>query len=122
MPKLFDRLHIFVLTVDERILEPRDVPCTSAMKERTRFEQNEVETQGFTMSSGLEIEITEPEGQRFPPPQKKEGARGEGHRESRGGDWTRGGTCPSQQALVLKLKQFRHGSPRHLKTKSSLPT
>ena len=73
MPKLFDRLHIFVLTVDERILEPRDVPCTSAMKERTRIEQNDVETQGFTTSSSLEIEITEPEGYRVPPPQKKEG-------------------------------------------------
>ena len=84
MPKLFDRLHIFVLTVDERILEPRDVPCTSAMKERTRFEQNEVETQGFTMSSGLEIEIPEPEGNRIPPPQKKEGVRGGRQQKSRG--------------------------------------
>ena len=84
MPKPFDRLHIFVLTVDERILEPRDVPCASAMKERTRFEQNEVETQGFTMSSGLEIEITEPEGNRIPPPQKKEGSRGEGNRKAGG--------------------------------------
>ena len=84
MPKLFDRLHIFVLTVDERILEPRDVPCTSAMKKRTRFEQNEVETQGFTMSSGLEIEIPEPEGNRIPPPQKKEGSRGGMQQKSRG--------------------------------------
>ena len=84
MPKLLDRLHIFVLTVDERILQPRDVPCASAMKERTRFEQNEVETQGFTMSSGLEIEIPEPEGNRIPPPQKKEGLRGEGNRKAGG--------------------------------------
>ena len=101
MPKLFDRLHIFVLTVDERILQPRDVPCTSAMKKRTRFEQNEVETQGFTRSSSLEIEIPEPEGNRIPPPQKKEGARRK-IAEKQGGDWTRGRACPSQQALVLK--------------------
>ena len=76
MPKLFDRLHIFVLTVDDRILQPRDVPCTSAMKERIRVDQNVVEARGFTNSSSLEIEITEPEGQRFPPPQKKEGTGG----------------------------------------------
>ena len=76
MPKLLHRLHIFVLTVDERILQPRDVPCTSAMKERIRVDQNVVEAKGFTNSSSLEIEITEPEGQRLPPPQKKEGARG----------------------------------------------
>ena len=55
------------------------------MKERIRVDQNVVEAKGFTNSSSLEIEITEPEGQRFPPPQKKEGARGEDHRESRGG-------------------------------------
>ena len=84
MPKLLDRLHIFVLTVDERILQPRDVPCTSAMKKRIRFEQNEVETQEFTTSSSLEIEITEPEGQRLPPPQKKEGVKGEDSRKVRG--------------------------------------
>ena len=84
MPKLFDRLHIFVLTVDERILQPRDVPCTSAMKKRIRFEQNEVETQEFTTSSSLEIEITEPEGYRVPPPQKKEGIRGGRLQKSRG--------------------------------------
>ena len=101
MPKLLDRLHIFVLTVDERILQPRDVPCTSAMKERIRVDQNVVEAKGFTNSSSLEIEITEPEGQRFPPPQKKEGARGK-IAEKQGGDWTRGRACPSQQALVLK--------------------
>ena len=82
MLKLLYRLHIFVLTVDERILQPRDVPCTSAMKERIRVDQNEVEAQGFTNSSSLEIEITEPEGQRFPPPQKKEG-RKEGRKEER---------------------------------------
>ena len=46
------------------------------MKERIRVDQNVVEAKGFTNSSSLEIEITEPEGQRFPPPQKKEGARG----------------------------------------------
>ena len=84
MPKLLDRLHIFVLTVDERILQPRDVPCTSAMKERIRVDQNEVEAQGFTTSSSLEIEITEPEGYRVPPPQKKEGIRGGRLQKSRG--------------------------------------
>ena len=84
MPKLLDRLHIFVLTVDERILEPRDVPCTSAMKERIRVDQNVVEAKGFTNSSSLEIEITEPEGHRFPPPQKKEGTRGEDCRKAGG--------------------------------------
>ena len=46
------------------------------MKERIRVDQNVVEARGFTNSSSLEIEITEPEGQRFPPPQKKEGTRG----------------------------------------------
>ena len=102
MPKLFDRLHIFVLTVDERILEPRDVPCTSAMKKRTRFEQNDVETQGFTTSSSLEIEITEPEGYRVPPPQKEGRDKGGKVAEKQGDDWTRGRACPSQQALVLK--------------------
>ena len=102
MPKLFDRLHIFVLTVDERILEPRDVPCTSAMKERTRFEQNEVETQGFTMSSGLEIEITEPEGKQNPTTPEEGRGKGGKAAEKQGGDWTRGRACPSQQALVLK--------------------
>ena len=64
------------LTVNERFLQPQDVPCTSAMKERIRVDQNEVEAQGFTTSSSLEIEITEPEGYRVPPPQKKEGIRG----------------------------------------------
>ena len=46
------------------------------MKERIRVDQNVVEARGFTNSSSLEIEITEPEGQRFPPPQKKEGTGG----------------------------------------------
>ena len=102
MPKQFDRLHIFVLTVDERILEPRDVPCTSAMKERTRFEQNDVETQGFTTSSSLEIEITEPEGRQNPTTPEEGRGKGGKAAEKQGDDWTRGRTCPSQQALVLK--------------------
>ena len=80
MPKLFDRLHIFVLTVDERILEPRDVPCTSAMKKRIRVDQNEVEAQGFTTSSSLEIEITEPEGQKTPTTPEEGGGKGEDSR------------------------------------------
>ena len=102
MPKPLDRLHIFVLTVDERILQPRDVPCTSAMKKRTRFEQNEVETQGFTMSSSLEIEITEPEGKQNPTTPEEGRGKGGKAAEKQGGDWTRGRACPSQQALVLK--------------------
>ena len=76
MPNWLYRRHIFVLTVNERILQPQDIPRASAMKERIRVDQNVVEAKGFTNSSSLEIEITEPEGQRFPPPQKKEGARG----------------------------------------------
>ena len=60
------------------------------MKERIRIDQNVVEAKGFTNSSSLEIEITEPEGQRFPPPQKKEGARGKTADKAGGGDWTRG--------------------------------
>ena len=95
MPKLSDRLHIFVLTVDERILEPRDVPCTSAMKERTRFEQNEVETQGFTMSSGLEIEITEPEGKQNPT--TPEEGRGKGGRQQK----SRGATGPEEEPVPV---------------------
>ena len=95
MPKPFDRLHIFVLTVDERILEPRDVPCTSAMKERTRFEQNEVETQGFTMSSGLEIEITEPEGKQNPT--TPEERRGKGGRQQK----SRGTTGPEEEPVPV---------------------
>ena len=102
MPKLLDRLHIFVLTVDDRILQPRDVPCTSAMKERIRVDQNVVEARGFTNSSSLEIEITEPEGQRFPPPQKKEGARGKIADKAGGATGPEEEACPSQQALVLK--------------------
>ena len=54
------------------------------MKKRIRVDQNEVEAQGFTRSSSLEIEITEPEGNRIPPPQKKEGVRGGRQQKSRG--------------------------------------
>ena len=54
------------------------------MKERIRVDQNVVEAKGFTNSSSLEIEITEPEGYKFPPPQKKEGTRGEDSRKAGG--------------------------------------
>ena len=102
MPKLFDRLHIFVLTVDDRILQPRDVPCTSAMKERIRVDQNVVEARGFTNSSSLEIEITEPEGKQNPTTPEEGRDKGGKDTEKQGDDWTRGRACPSQQALVLK--------------------
>ena len=45
---LLSRRHIFVLTVDERILQPQDLPRASAMKERIRVDQNVVEAKGFT--------------------------------------------------------------------------
>jgi hypothetical protein len=54
------------------------------MKERTHFEQTTLRLKGFTSSSGLEIEIPEPEGNRIPPPQKKEGVRGGRQQKSRG--------------------------------------
>ena len=54
------------------------------MKERIRVDQNVVEAKGFTNSSSLEIEITEPEGQKTPTTPEEGGGKGEDSRESRG--------------------------------------
>ena len=72
------------------------------MKERIRVDQNVVEAKGFTNSSSLEIEITEPEGKQNPTTPEEGRGKGGKAAEKQGDDWTRGRACPSQQALVLK--------------------